>query len=264
MSWGGGLNISCSTGHREFWNSSTEETDQISADLCFHHPTTPYWSGQEKWTGDTRYTDVNGIGDCRKFPFLYHSLGMRHVSKNNVLWDDIAQYLRHGCRRIVGVRGSEKEGWIITVAQDLEWTVGSLTLTGNTLCRLPNINSILAQAQSIMKCWRMLLLERKYILVSSCSCSQEHTHCSVWSYSQSCRYLFVHTNLLNSCLSFPTTVSKKYQSCGCFVKKNLLWHHLLLQVLFYGISSLTPCVQSFSLIQTWIVFLFLILYVFHV
>lgn len=38
------------------------------------------------------------------------------------------------------------------VAQDLEWTVGSLTLADKSLCRLPNINSILTQTESIMKC----------------------------------------------------------------------------------------------------------------
>lgn len=125
---------------------------------------------------------------------------------------DIAQYLRHRMQKDSRCQRIRKGGIKDMVAQDLEWTVGSLAVAGKSVCRLPNINSTLTQAESIMKCWRMFLLERKYILVFFCSCSQKHTHYSLWSYSQPCRFLFVHTNLLCSCLSFPATVSKKYQS----------------------------------------------------
>lgn len=148
----------------------------------------------------------------RTFPFLCHSLRMRHVSKNYILWDDMVQYLSHRMQKDSRCQRISKGGIKNMVAQDLEWTVGSLTLADKSLCRLPNINSILTQTESIMKCWRIFLLERKYILVFFCSCNQKHTHYSVWSYSQPRRFLFVHTNLLCPCLSFPGTVSKKYQS----------------------------------------------------
>lgn len=195
MCWGGWLNLPYSTRHRESLNSSTDEPDQILADLFSHHPIPPPQSGQEKWTGDTRYTEVNGVEDCGKFPFLCHSLRMRHISENNILWGDTAQSLRHRMQKNSRCQRISKGKVKYMVVQNLEQTAGSLTLAGSSLCRLPNINSIVIQAQSIMKCWRMLLLERKYILVSTCSCSQKDTHYSVWSYSRPCRFLFVHTNL---------------------------------------------------------------------
>lgn len=170
---------------------------------------------------------------------------VRNLSENDIIWEDVVQYPGHRMENSRWQRIS-KGKMKYMVAQDLE----TLTLAGNSPWGLHHVIPILTWSYSILKCWRMLPLERKDVPETPCSCSQKPTTYSLRSYSRVSWCLFIHTHIFSALVYSSLLLPLRNIS----PEKILLWHALLLQVslgkLFRNTRDLKCCLFFLNRIGT--------------